>query len=191
MYFKKMVGKKCYLSPIRVDDFEKYTQWVNDMEVAAGMIFSASLITPAEEKEILERLSKTEFNFAIVDLAKDELIGNIGFVKIDYVNRVAELGLLIGNKEYWGKGYGVEAIQLLLDFGFNILNMHNIYLKVYAYNTPAIRCYQKAGLKEAGRLREAKQIAGAKYDEIYMDILAHEYKSIYIKDLVEKKKQKA
>ena len=172
MYYRKMVGKKCYLSPINVEDYEKYTRWVNDMEVAIGMLFSSGLITPQKEKEILERLSRSEYNFAIVDLEKDQLIGNIGFPRIDYINGVAEMGIFIGNKDYWGKGYGVEAIQLLLDFGFNILNLHNIFLKVYSYNKPAIRCYKKAGFKEAGRIREAKQIAGKRYDEIYMDILA-------------------
>lgn len=140
-----------------------------------------------QERGILEMLSNTEFNFAIVDLETDELIGNVGFPRIDYINRVAEFGIFIGNKDYWGKGYGVEATQLILDFGFNVLNLNNIYLKVYSYNQPAISCYKKAGFKEAGRLREAKQIAQEKYDEIYMDILAREFKSIYIKDLVEKK----
>ncbi|MBB6217047.1 RimJ/RimL family protein N-acetyltransferase [Anaerosolibacter carboniphilus] len=188
MYYKKMVGRKCYLSPINVDDYEKYTLWVNDMEVAVGMIFSASLITPAKEKRTLERLSETEFNFAIVDIEKDELIGNIGFPKLDYMNRVAELGIFIGNKDYWGKGYGTEAIHLLLDFGFNILNLHNIYLRVFSYNQPAISCYKKAGFKEAGRIRESKEIAGEKYDEIYMDVLTREFQPLYIKELVEKKK---
>ncbi len=188
MYLKKMIGEKCYLSPINPEDYEKYAKWVNDMEVAIGLIFSASLITLPKEKEILEKLSNSEFNFAIVDLEKDELLGNISFVGMDYINKIAELGIFIGNKDYWGRGYGVEAIQLLLDFGFNILNLNNIYLKVYAYNQSAINCYKKVGFKEAGRIREAKQVAGEKYDEIYMDILAREFRSVYIKELLEKKK---
>ncbi|MFZ5969856.1 MAG: GNAT family N-acetyltransferase [Bacillota bacterium] len=187
MYFKKMVGKKCYLSPICVDDYVKYTKWTNDMDVTAGLILSASQLTLDKEKEILERLSNTEFNFAIIDLEREELIGNIGFPRIDHVNKVAELGIFIGNKDYWGKGYGVEAIQLLLDFGFSILNLHNIHLRVYSYNKPALKCYVKAGFKEVGRLRETKQIAGVRYDEIYMDILAKEFNSIYIKDIIQQK----
>lgn len=187
MYHKKMVGEKCYLSPINPEDFEKYTKWINDMEVSAGMVFASSIMTPTMEREALERLSKSNANFAIIDKSKDELIGNVGFPRMDQINRTAEIGIFIGNKEYWGKGYGVEAIKLILDFGFNILNLHNIYLKVYSYNKQAIRCYKKAGFKEVGRLREAKQIAGQRYDEVYMDILASEYKSIYIEDIVNKK----
>jgi RimJ/RimL family protein N-acetyltransferase len=187
MYYKKMVGEKCYLSPINPEDFEKYTEWINDMEVSAGMVFSSSIITPAMEREVLEKLSNSNKDFAIIDKEKDELIGNIGFPRIDPLNRIGEIGLFIGNKEYWGKGYGVEAIKLILDYGFNILNLHNIYLRVYSYNKQAIRCYKKVGFKEVGRLREARQIAGKRYDEIYMDMLESEYKSIYIKDIVDKK----
>jgi len=95
-----------------------------------------------------------------VDLEREELIGNIGFVNLDLINKVGELGIFIGNKDYWGKGYGMEAIQLLLDFGFNMLNLHNVYLRVFSFNKPAINCYKKIGFKEVGRIREAKQIAG-------------------------------
>lgn len=182
MYYKKLLGEKCCLSPIDSNDYEIYTKWVNDMEATIGVTFAQSLITPEQEKEALEKLATSEYTFAIVDLKADELIGSIGFPKIDYINHTAELGIFIGNKECWGKGYGVEAIELLLDFGFNILNLHNIYLKVFSYNKPAIRCYKKVG-----RLREAKQIAGQRYDDVFMDILATEYKSKFIKGLVDKR----
>ncbi|TYT23271.1 GNAT family N-acetyltransferase [Dictyoglomus thermophilum] len=189
MYYKKLIGKRCYLSPIDIEDCQKYTRWVNDMEVVIGLTIASNLYTEQKEREVLERLSKSDYNFAIVDLEREELIGNIGFVNLDLINKVGELGIFIGNKDYWGKGYGVEAIQLLLDFGFNILNLHNVYLRVFSFNKPAINCYKKIGFKEVGRIREAKQIAGERYDIIIMDILENEYKSIYIKDLVEKKKQ--
>lgn len=128
MYFKKLVGNKVYLSPIDKEDYEKYTEWINDMEVAIGMIFASKLINIDTEKSILERLSKSEFNFAIISAEKNEVIGNIGFPNIDYINRTAEAGIFIGDKNYWGNGYGTEAFSLLLDFGFNILNFNNIFL---------------------------------------------------------------
>lgn len=189
MYFKKLLGEKCYLSPLNLQDYEIYTKWINDIDVSLGVTFASVLMTPEQEKEILEKLSRAEYNFAIVELKKDELIGNIGFTHIDFINHTAEMGIFIGNKDYWGKGYGAEAIELLLDFGFNILNLHNINLKVYSYNKPAIKCYQKVGFKEVGRLRETKQIAGQKFDHIIMDILEKEYKSKLIKGLVDKRNQ--
>lgn len=187
MYYKKLVGVKVYLSPIDKNDYIKYTEWVNDMDVAAGMIFASKLIDEESEKNVLERLIKTEFNFAIIDIAKDEVIGNTGFPGIDYINHSGEAGIFIGNKSYWGNGYGTEALNLLLDFGFNILNLNSIHLKVYSYNNPAIRCYKKVGFKEAGRLRETKIITGQKYDEVFMDILANEFKSPYIAPVLENK----
>ena len=190
MYFKKIVGKKCYLSPINVEDYEKYTEWVNDMEVAAGLIFASELIGPETEKLALERLSTSGYNFAIIDAEKDELIGNCGFPKLDHLNKAGEVGIFIGNKDYWGKGYGQEVLRLLLDFGFNILNLHNISLKVYSFNQQAIKCYKKVGFKEAGRIRESKFVAGKAYDEIFMDILDTEYESIYVNNIVDKKLQK-
>lgn len=187
MYFKKIIGKKCYLSPIDINDLEKYTKWVNDMEVSAGIIFASKLIGMETEKEALDRLVKGGYNFAIVDLENDELIGNCGYPELDLMNRTAKVGIFIGNKDYWGKGYGVDTLNLLLDFGFNVLNLHNIALKVYSFNEQAIKCYKKVGFKEAGRLREAKIMGGQKYDEITMDILDSEFRSIYINDIIAKK----
>lgn len=187
MYFKKLIGSKVYLSPIDKNDYSKYTEWVNDMEVGLGMIFASKLIDEETEKSVLERLSKSEFNFAIIDAEKNQAIGNIGFPIIDYINHSGEVGIFIGNKNYWGNGYGTEALSLLLDFGFNILNLNSIHLRVYSYNNPAMKCYHKVGFKEAGRLREAKIIAGSKYDKVFMDILANEFKSPYIESVLQKK----
>jgi RimJ/RimL family protein N-acetyltransferase len=187
MYFKKLVGNKVYLSPMDKNDYIKYTEWVNDMEVAIGMIFSTKLIDEEIERNTLERLTKSDFNFAVIAKDVDKVIGNVGFPSIDYINRRAEVGIFIGDKGYWGNGYGKEALDLLVDFGFNLLNLNAIHLKVYSYNNPAISCYKKVGFKEAGKLREAKIIAGVKYDEIYMDILAREFKSPYIESVVKTK----
>jgi len=187
MYFKKVVGERCYLSPINPEDFEHYTHWVNDMEVGIGMVFSSSIVTVDQEREILKRLSSSQKNFAIIDIVTNKVIGNVGFVNLDHMNQTGEVGIFIGNRAYLGKGYGTEAMKLILDFGFNILNLHNISLKVYEYNMPAYKSYKKVGFKEAGRIRKAKMIGGVRYDEVYMDILAEEFESPYIKGLVESK----
>ena len=187
MYLKKLIGNKIYLSPIDKNDYPKYTKWINDMEVSLGMTFANMLIDEESEKNALERLAKEQFNFAIILKENDEVIGNVGFPKLDYINRTGEVGIFIGDKNYWGNGYGKEALELLLDFGFNLLNLNNIYLKVYSFNTQAIKCYKKIGFKEAGKLREAKIICGNKYDEVYMDMLAKEFKSPYILSILENK----
>jgi RimJ/RimL family protein N-acetyltransferase len=179
-YFKKIVGKKCYLSPANIEDADKYTEWLNDLEISATLQITHQILSEEIEKEILKKLSKENL-FAIVDIKNDELIGGCGFINVDHLNRIAEFGIFIGNKGYLGKGYGTEATNLTLDFGFNILNLNNIMLNVYSYNDRAVKCYEKCGFKEIGRRRKSRIICGKPYDVIYMDILAEEFKNSVIK----------
>ena len=172
-YFKKLVGENIYLSPINLEDYEKYTEWVNDLDISLKLGNAHQIYTLQKEQEILEDIS--ENSFAIILKENDKLIGNCGLIDVEQVTRKAELGIFIGEKEYWNMGYGTEAITLLLDYGFNLLNLHNIMLEVFAFNKRAIECYKKIGFKEIGRRREAREIAGKKYDEVFMDILATEF----------------
>ncbi|WDC84804.1 GNAT family protein [Caloramator sp. mosi_1] len=161
------------------DDYLKYAEWINDLEVSIGLFEMKTPITAEGERQIIEELSK-ENVFAIVLNEVDKLIGNVGLHNINWISRTAEIGILIGDKFYWGQGYAKEAMELLLDYAFNMLNLHMVYLKVYGYNVSAIRCYEKVGFKYAGRLREAIEVAGERYDVIYMDILKSEFKSVYM-----------
>ena len=175
-YYKKIVGEKCYLSPINIDDAGKYVEWLADIEVSRFLQITHQILTENIEKEILRKLSN-ECILAIVDKETDELIGSCGFIEIDNLNKKAEFGIFIGNKDFWGKGYGKEATNLTLDFGFNILNLNNIMLKVYSYNNSAIKCYEKCGFTIIGRRRASRIINGKQYDEIYMDMIASEFKT--------------
>ena len=137
------------------------------------------------EKEWIENDAKNgTYNFAIVDIKTDELIGNCGINHIDTINRTAEIGLFIGKEENRSKGNGTEVIKLLLDYGFNYLNLHNIDLKVKSFNKRAINCYKKVGFKEYGRRRESTYLNGKYYDDIYMDILSKEFTENCIKNKV-------
>jgi RimJ/RimL family protein N-acetyltransferase len=179
-YYKKIVGERCYLSPVNIEDAPKYTEWLNDLEISSTLQITHQVLSEEIEKEILQKLSKENL-LAIVDIKNDELIGSCGFINIDHLNRIAEFGIFIGNKKYLGKGYGTEATNLTLDFGFNLLNLNNIMLTVYSYNTRAMECYEKCGFKVIGRRRDARVIGGKPYDVIYMDILAEEFKNSVIK----------
>jgi RimJ/RimL family protein N-acetyltransferase len=174
MYFKKLVGKKCYLSPIDVNDVEKFTEWLNDMEILTNIQLYSGIISLENEKNFLSNLSK-DHNYSIIDLETEKLIGNCGFLDIDYVNQTAETGIFIGNKNYWNRGYGTEALSLLVDYGFKALNFHNIMLRVYEFNERGIKCYEKIGFKQIGKRREALHRNLARYNVIYMDILANEF----------------
>ena len=183
-YFKRLTGKKCYLSPMNPEDAPKYVGWFNDLEVAVNLKTQMN-INLVSEREFLEKnLKEGSPFFAIVDLATDKLIGNCGLHDIGWIGRHAEFGILIGEKDYWNKGYGEEATRLILDYGFNIINLHNIFLKVLEFNKRAVRAYEKAGFKQIGRWRKAVQIAGKRYDYILMDILADEFDSPYVKNFL-------
>lgn len=184
-YFQKIVGENIYLSPINPEDVEQYTEWINDPEISINLGVAANVFSLLKERETLERMAREGHNFAIIEIKHDRLLGNCSLMDVDLINRKAELGIFIGNKQYWNRGFGREAIMLLLDYGFNILNLNNIMLKVFSFNQRAINCYKKCGFKEIGRRREAKIIGNKKYDDIYMDILAEEFKTSVIEKYVE------
>ena len=174
MYFKKMIGKKCYLSPMDENDAEKFTAWLNDLEITEYLTLYPSIINVQSEKALLENLSK-EHNYSVIDKNTDELIGNCGLSNIDYINQTAEVGIFLGDKNFWAKGYGTEALNLLVDYGFKALNLHTIMLKVYSFNERAIKCYEKIGFKPIGRRRRAILRNKERYDIIYMDMIYEEY----------------
>ena len=187
-YIKKLVGDRIYFSPISLDDTEEYLDMVNEINVSVGLgcIVYTGIVDFESQKEVLSSLKK-EKNFAVRLLENNELLGNIGFNSIGEIHRMAEIGVMLGNPKYQRKGYGMEALNLLLDYGFSFLNLRNIYLKVFEYNEAAYNLYKKAGFKEVGRLRKAVEIMGKTYDEIIMDMLKEEFQSVYIKRELEKR----
>ncbi|MCG8479485.1 MAG: GNAT family N-acetyltransferase [Spirochaetales bacterium] len=176
-YFPKMVGTRCYLSPISLDDAATYTAWLNDLEVMRTVTVGAHAVSLSREREILERLAK-DHTYAIVEAEHDRLIGNCGLLDIDNLNGTCEIGIFIGDKEYWGRGFGPEAMALLLDYAFDYLNMRNIWLQVYEFNTRGVSAYKKLGFREVGRRRKALRREGAEHDVIFMDILDEEFRAL-------------
>lgn len=174
-YFKKLVGENIYLSPRGTEDALKFAQWLNDSETADFLSRREFLANLENEQKWLEENINNEAAFVIVTLAEDKMIGTCSFENINHIDRVAELGIFIGDKEYRGKEIGTEAVKLLLNYGFNSLNFNSIYLKVMEFNPRAIACYKKCGFNEVGRLRQHNYINGKYYDSIYMDILKSEY----------------
>ncbi len=181
-YFKKLVGERIYLSPRNNEEIEQFTKWLNDFETTDYLGRSANIVTLEAEKKYFEENNDKNYNFFIITLENDKLIGTIGLENYDSINRTATLGIFIGDKEYRSQGYGTEAIKLILDYGFNYLNLNNIKLDLMSFNNRALKCYQKCGFKEYGRRRKCKFINGQYYDCIEMDILQEEFKSNYIKN---------
>lgn len=174
-YFKKIEGEKVYLSPMNLEDIEKYVKWMNDFSTTDGLGSSSKVTTFESEKAwLINNMDKKEQQFAIVLKETDKLIGNCGFCDINHLHQKGEVGLFIGEEENRSKGYGTEALSLLVEYGFNYLNLKNIMLKVFSFNKRAIKSYEKVGFKVFGKRTEVYYLNGKWYDEYFMEILRKE-----------------
>jgi RimJ/RimL family protein N-acetyltransferase len=166
-----------------MDDVERYTEWVNDMEIGQFMLFTSSVIDMDKEKRTLLNLMDNDAVFAIIEKDTNKCIGNCGLHQINNVHRHATFGIFIGEKTFWNQGVGTEAATLILDFAFNILNLNSINMDVLSYNKRAIRSYEKVGFKYAGKRREYMFMSGEYHDVLIYDILAKDFTSPYVKDV--------
>ena len=177
-YFKKLEGQRLFLSPMRIDDAEKYVCWLNDRSVTDGLGNTVMMTTIEGEKEwIVNAGKKGDVNFAIVRKEDDELLGNCSLMNIDRINRTCTVGIFIGDEENRSKGYGKEALELLLSYAFNFQNMHHVNLNVFSFNKRAIKCYEKIGFKTCGIKHEVRFLDGKYQDEIEMEILDRDFKN--------------
>ena len=183
--FKKLVGENIYLSPPTIDEdiIEKFTMWLNDFKITDYTGRSSQIMTIEGEKRWFENQdTSTDQIFFIVRAEDDKVIGSVGLHSIDYINKTATFGIFIGDESGRNKGYGTESLKLILDYGFNYLNLNSIKLDVMEFNDRAIACYKKCGFKEYGRRRKCYFLNGKYYDKIEMDILAEEFEGDYIKN---------
>jgi RimJ/RimL family protein N-acetyltransferase len=183
-YFKKLEGNKVYLSPINTDDFEIYTKWINDLLTGAYLGNASVIYSLPAEKETLEGMAKSGYHFAIILKDEDKLLGNCSFFNIKQIHRTAEVGLFLGEENYRGKGFGSEALELILCYGFKVLNLNNVMLKVYSFNERAIKAYGKIGFHQFGKRTSAYFLNGQYIDEIYMEILSKDFQSKYLDDKI-------
>ncbi|MFQ5979816.1 MAG: GNAT family N-acetyltransferase [Candidatus Heimdallarchaeota archaeon] len=117
------------------------------------------------------------YAFAVESLQNDELLGSAGLHAVNRIIRSAILGIAIYEPQNWGRGFGSDAVDVLLRIAFDILNLNRVELEVHDFNTRAIACYRKTGFQEVGRRREARFTEGRYNDSIIMDILAEEWKA--------------
>jgi len=145
-------GDRVGLQPPQRESIESYLAWMNDLDVLQ-YILRVRPMGRAEEEEWFANLSKRPddivFEIALLDGGKP--VGSCGIHRINSSNRSAEVGIVIGDKSLWGKGYGREALGLLCGYGFDVLNLNRVGLSVYAYNARGVRCYERLGFRHEGR----------------------------------------
>ena len=170
-------GKLVNLRPYDMSDLDEVMEWINNQEVRQylSLIYPCSRI---QESEWIEKATHQQGNEVLLAIeTKDHVyLGGIGLHKIDYINRHSEIGIAIGKKEYWGKGYGTDAMLTLLDYAFNQLNLHKVYLRVFSNNPRGIRCYEKCGFRKEGVQREHRYRNNKYYDDVLMGILKKEFR---------------
>ena len=171
-------GTLVRLRALTSDDREILRSFINDPEV----LQQSNTYAPVSDiqQEAWFRAAVTHQNqawFGIETLESPaSLVGTCCLVDIDWIGRVAELRIRIGDKETWGKALGSEACRLLVEFGFDHLNLERIWLRVFAPNDRARRLYAKLGFVEEGRLRRAWHLKGVTGDVIVMGLLRDEWR---------------
>jgi len=167
-----IIGNKVILRALKRSDVLKILEWRNDSEISylTGTVYPISEIEHEKwiEKKIQDQNNKI---LAIDDLEKKKFIGIIGSKNTDFINRNTELYIYIGEKEYWGKGYGTDATTTFVKYCFDQLNLHRVYLYVFAYNERAIHSYKKVGFVTEGLLKDSVYKAGSYHDKILMAIV--------------------
>lgn len=126
------------------------------------------------EKELLEEPLKFTY-FLIRSLEDQRVVGEIGLNEFKYAHRGTFVGISIGDPKDWGKGYGTDAMRILLRYAFIELNLHQVTLLVFEYNPRAIRSYEKAGFRVRGRMRKVVNRDGRRWDAIAMSIIRQEW----------------
>lgn len=173
-------GKLVRLRAPEMDDLERNYAWMNDAEVTRYLNARYPLALAAEEAW-MRGITAAPGSYANVMFAIDTVngvhIGNINFHEVRPEDRKARLGIMIGDKGYWSKGYGTDAVVTFLRFAFYEMNLHRVDLTVDAENARAIGCYRRVGFVEEARLREEHYRGGRYGDQLVMGILRSEFEA--------------
>jgi ribosomal-protein-alanine N-acetyltransferase len=173
-----VTGARSYLREVRLSDVnERYLSWMNDSAVNQ---FLETRFVPQSLDSIADFVKRMtgrqdEPFFAICTVDGQEHIGNIKIGPINYRHRHADVSLLIGEKQYWGKGYATEAIGLITRFGFEVLNLNKLEAGCYEQNEGSARAFEKCGYSREGLLRGHLYLNGRETNCIRLGLRSAEY----------------
>lgn len=180
-----IIGERVRFRGVERADIPQFVQWLNDPEVLEGILIHYPL-SQADEEGWFDRMltrpaDERVMAIEVKETAPDgggetwKFIGSCAFDYIDWHARAAEFGIIIGEKSYWDRGFGSQAVRLLVQHGFDTLNLNRIYLHVFETNPRAIRAYEKAGFTLEVRERQAEFKHGKYIDVLLMSILREEF----------------
>jgi RimJ/RimL family protein N-acetyltransferase len=168
-------GELVRLAAPQPEDSEQFARWSQDDEYMR--LLDDDPVRPLALANFADFATPnpSDYYFHLRTLADDKLIGFVALFNIKWSNQAAEMAIGIGAPEYRGKGYGSDALRLILNYAFNELNLHRVELTVIAYNAGAIRAYERAGFVREGVKRQAIQRDGQRFDLIGYGILRDEW----------------
>jgi diamine N-acetyltransferase len=177
-----LTGPRIYLRPLEKDDLPLLRTWCNDAEIRT-LTGEVTPMSSSGADQYYERLAKDESRvwFAIALRENDRMIGETGLLRIFHPWRTADLSIIIGDKFCWGKGYGHEAIQLLMDYAFGSLALHRLSIGVVGFNERALHFYEKVGFKREGIQRDGYFHNHQFSDFVMMSILEDEFRADHLK----------
>uniref|UniRef100_UPI00406C412C GNAT family N-acetyltransferase n=1 Tax=Paenibacillus sp. FSL H8-0168 TaxID=2921378 RepID=UPI00406C412C len=175
-------GSRVYLRPVNVEDTELYYNTLFDQDVRRLTGTQRSFTKDQIARYIEAKGQDASSLLLLIALREDDrVIGDIALQDMDSLNRSANIRIAINEQGNQGKGYGTEALVLMLGYGFGICNLHRIELNVFDFNERAIRCYEKVGFQREGVQRDALFYNYEYHDSILMSMLDHEYRDRYVK----------
>ncbi|MEE4563069.1 GNAT family protein [Paenibacillus polymyxa] len=174
-------GSRVYLRPINVEDTELYYNTLFHQEVRRLTGTQRSFTKEQIARYIEAKGQDSSSLLLLIALQEDDrVIGDIALQDMDSLNHSANIRIAINEHGDQGKGYGTEALVLMLGYGFGICNLHRIELNVFDFNEQAIRCYEKVGFQREGVQRDALFYNYEYHDSILMSMLQHEYCARYV-----------
>lgn len=168
------MDSEIYLRELSENDVsEDYVEWMNDYEIVKYTESRFSKHTLESIKSFVNRCFQSDYDilYGIFLTDSDVHIGNIKLGNIHPVYKHADIGIIIGRRECWGKGHATEAIRFVTDYGFSTLDLHKIYAGAYAHNVGSIKAFQKAGFKIAYTKKDEVILNGKYEDCIYLELI--------------------
>ena len=171
-------GNRVRLTALKKKDVSTIVQWHED--IGFLRLLDSNAAVPKSEDEIVSWIDEcakdhTIINLGIRLLEREMLVGTIGIFNIEWSNKVGDIVIGIGDRQNWGKGYGTEALDLIIYYAFNELNFHRLGINVLSYNERAIALYERTGFQREGVMREFGMRDGKRYDLIFYGMLRNEW----------------
>ncbi len=171
-------GSLVRLAARRTDDIDVMVRWYEDAEYLRNVDTDIALPKSKNQLEAEENNESTSIEFRLRTIDKDDLIGFVALHSIEWNNHSGLLAIGIGESQNRNKGYGTDALKIILRYAFHELNLNRVGLDVIEYNTRAIRAYEKAGFRHEGKMRAAVNRDGKFYDRLIMGILRSEWEAL-------------